>query len=82
MSDTPETAAVDGSGRPDEYTVEVAAHAVRVHCVMFTPVGRQCLNCHRPHPCVTHLWGRDVLVAAGWGELAIASLDRRTGPWS
>lgn len=69
-------------GRPDEYTVELAARAVRVHCVSATPSGLRCLNCRWPHPCATHEWGREVLVAAGWGEAAIEALDERTGAWS
>lgn len=72
----------DGDGRPDEYTVELAARAVRVHCVSATPSGPRCLNCGWPHPCATHQWGYEALVAAGWGAAAIGALDERTGAWS
>jgi hypothetical protein len=60
-----------------------AVRAVRLHCpVMQYPATTRCLNCGWPHPCAVYLWGRNILLAAGWSEREIAALDARTGPWS
>jgi len=73
---------LDDYQRPDNYDIELATRAVRVHCVTQQPDGEVCLNCRWPHPCVTHRWGRRMLEAAGWSDADIAAIDTRTGPWS
>jgi hypothetical protein len=67
----------------DTYEIDLAVRAVRVHCaVMQWPQTERCLNCGWGFPCVTHQWGRQVLLAAGWSEVEIAALDTRLGAWS
>lgn len=68
--------------RPDDHDIELAARAVRLHCVSRWPDGDRCLNCGWAFPCVSHQWGREVLRAARWSDREIAALDARRGPWS
>lgn len=62
--------------------IDTAARAVRVHCAVEWPAGPRCNNCRLPHPCPVFGWAVALLVRAGWTAVAIAELDRRTGPWA
>lgn len=75
------SSASDDASLPDEFDIELAKRAVRVHCPMQWPEGLQCNNCRAPFPCVTHSWGYELLEQAGWSEAQIIALDQRVGPW-
>jgi hypothetical protein len=77
--DTHSASIGDTPHRPD---LELAAQAVRLHCVSRWPTGRRCLNCGWAHPCGTYERARAVLRLAGWSDREIAALDTRQGAWS
>jgi len=83
MSSRPEPSTTASPAALDKHDVELAVRAVRVHCpVMQYPATKRCLNCGWDFPCVTHRWGRRVLLAAGWSGREIDALDSRQGVWS
>lgn len=67
---------------PDEFDIQLAQKAVQLHCVQHWPGGPRCNNCHHKHPCVSYVWGVELLTKAGWTAERIALLDRRLGAWA
>jgi hypothetical protein len=58
--------------RPNDMETQLAQRAVTVHAIEQWPHGASCRNCRAPFPCRLHRWGRRMLNAAGWDDVAIA----------